>query len=75
MSPTFQALGIDRMTREQRLELVQEIWDSIAAEPTPVPLSDALHEELLRRNAEDDANPEDVVPWEQVKAEIFPRLK
>ena len=30
MSPTFQALGIDRLDVEQRLALVQEIWDSIA---------------------------------------------
>jgi putative addiction module component (TIGR02574 family) len=75
MVPTVQSLGIDRLSREQRIALVQEIWDTIAAEPTPPLLTEAQRLELQRRVAEDDANPDDVVPWEQVKAQTLARLK
>jgi putative addiction module component (TIGR02574 family) len=63
------------MTREERLRLVQEIWDTIAAEPHPPLLSEAQRRELEQRIAEDDAAPDDVIPWEQVKAEALARLK
>jgi len=74
MPATIKSLGIDRLPREDRLALVQEIWDSIAAERQPL-LTEAQRQELERRIAEDDAAPEDVIPWEQVKAETLARLK
>ena len=75
MSPTAKSLGIDRLPRDVRVALVQEIWDTIAAETNVVPLSEAQRAELERRLAEDEANPEDVVPWEEVKAKALARLK
>ena len=75
MSPTVQTLGIDQMTRAQRIVLVQEIWDTIAAENSTPPLTESQRLELRRRVAEDDASPDDVVPWEQVKAQTLSRLK
>ena len=59
----------------QRIALVQEIWDTIAAEPHPPLLTEAQRRELERRVAEDDANPNDVVSWEQVKAQALSRLR
>jgi putative addiction module component (TIGR02574 family) len=75
MAQTVQTLGIDQMTREQRIALVQEIWDTIAAESQPPLLTESQRTELRRRVAEDDASPDDVVPWEQVKAQTLARLK
>ena len=75
MMPTIHTLGIDQMTRAERIALVQEIWDTIAAESPPPLLTESQRTELRRRVAEDDANPEDVVPWEQVKAQTLGRLK
>jgi putative addiction module component (TIGR02574 family) len=75
MSSTVQSLGIDRLSREQRIALVLEIWDTIAAEPSQPLLTEAQRRELERRVAEDDASPDDVVPWEQVKAQALSRLK
>jgi putative addiction module component (TIGR02574 family) len=63
------------MSREQRIELVQEIWDAIAAECIPPTLTEEERLELQRRIDEDDSNPDDVVPWEQVKAQALGRLK
>jgi putative addiction module component (TIGR02574 family) len=75
MAPTIQSLGIDRLSRDERIALVLEIWDTIAAEPAPPLLTEAQRQELQRRVAEDDASPDDVVPWEQVKAQTLARLK
>jgi putative addiction module component (TIGR02574 family) len=68
----MEKMGIDQLSVEERLLLIQEIWDSIGQDQLP-PLSDAQRQELERRLEEDDANPEDVVPWEQVKAESLAR--
>jgi putative addiction module component (TIGR02574 family) len=60
-------LGIDRLSREERLSLVQQIWDSVAAEGGSL-LTDAHRRELERRADEDDADPDGGIPWEDVKA-------
>jgi putative addiction module component (TIGR02574 family) len=75
MSPTVQSLGIDQFPREQLIVLVQDIWSLIAVEPHQPFLTDSQRGELKRRIAEDNANPDDVVPWEQVKAQALTRLK
>jgi putative addiction module component (TIGR02574 family) len=72
---TIQTLGIDRLSRDQRIKLVLEIWDSIAAEPYQSLLTAAQRQELKRRVADDDAAPDDVFPWDQVKAEALSRLE
>ena len=75
MVPNLQALGIDRMSVEERIALATAIWDSIAAEPHPPLLTEAQRLELERRLADHAANPDDVVPWEQVKAEALARFQ
>ena len=67
MPPTLESLGLDRLPSSDRLAVAQALWDSVAAEsPAPV-LSDARRQELRRRVAEDDATPDDLVPWEEVR--------
>ena len=68
MAATLKSLGIDRLDVEERLALVEEIWESIAAESAALPLTPAQQRELDSRIDDDDANPDYVVPWEQVKA-------
>lgn len=75
MPVSLEALGIDRMSIEDRLSLVQAIWESIANAAERPPLSDALRAELDRRLADHRANPADVVPWEEVKAAAQTRMK
>jgi putative addiction module component (TIGR02574 family) len=53
--------------------MIEEIWDSIDAEDSAaVQLSDAQRAELQARMADDDANPDDVVSWEDVKPPTRP---
>jgi putative addiction module component (TIGR02574 family) len=75
MPPTLEALGIDRLSVEDRIALALAIWDSIAAEPHPPLLTEAQRQELQRRLDDHEANPDDVVPWEQVKAEALARFR
>ena len=74
MPPTLTALGIDRLSVEERLTLVQEIWDSISAEVEDAPLSEAQRREIDRRLAAHRTNPESAIPWERVEAEALARL-
>lgn len=56
----------------ERIQLVEDIWDSIAAEaPDTVELSQAQKSELHRRVVEHRADPSTAVPWEQVRAKLF----
>ena len=74
MSPTMEDLGIDRLSSEDRISLAQEILDSVMADRAPATLSQTKRDELRRRVAEHEANPNDVVPWEQVQAEAAARI-
>ena len=64
-----------RLPVAERIRLVEAIWDSIAEESDAVPLTDAQRAELDRRLAEHQADPDDVVPWEDIKASITKRLQ
>jgi len=75
MGISIKSLGIDRLSVEERLALVEELWDSIAKDCTSVPLTDAQRTELDRRLTEHEAHPQNVVSWEEVKASITERLK
>jgi putative addiction module component (TIGR02574 family) len=59
----------------ERIGLVEAIWDTIVAEPGQPELSEAQKQELERRLAAHAALPNDVVPWEQVKAQALARAK
>ena len=55
----------------ERLQLVEDLWDSIAEVPEAIELSEAQRDELDRRlNAYHD-NPESGSPWMEVKERIL----
>lgn len=66
--PTLEALGIDRMSADERLALIAASWDSIATQTEATPLTDAQKAEVERRWAAYQANPQAAIPWEQVEA-------
>jgi putative addiction module component (TIGR02574 family) len=75
VSTLLQALGLDQLPPDDRRVLAQELWDSLADDASPFPLTDAQRRELERRLAEYDANPDNVVSWEEVKARTAARLR
>ncbi len=72
--PLLTELHIDRLSVEDRLLLVEEIWDSIAQTQQTVPLSESQQQELERRLRDQEQNPDDFVSWETVKAATLARL-
>jgi putative addiction module component (TIGR02574 family) len=70
MSVTLQQFGIDRLSIAERLELAQAIWESVVAEGAVPPLTEAQQADLTRRLAQLDADPDNVLTWEQIKAHV-----
>jgi putative addiction module component (TIGR02574 family) len=66
MSPTLKALGIDHLSVDQRILLVEEIWDSIAEKEKEIPLTEAQRLDLERRITAYEANPKAGSSWEEV---------
>ncbi|MFO1253103.1 MAG: addiction module protein [Inhella sp.] len=67
MPPELRALSL-----AERLQLVEDVWDSIVEDSAgELPVSEAQREELRRRLAAHEAHPEQAVPWEQVRAALF----
>jgi putative addiction module component (TIGR02574 family) len=60
-APVF-ALG-----RAERLQLVEDLWDSIAQEEANPPVPEAKAEELRRRKARFAEHPASGRSWEEVK--------
>ena len=54
----------------ERIQLVEDVWDSIAAVPDAVPLTEPQKEELDRRLDSYHQNPDAGSPWEFVKERI-----
>jgi putative addiction module component (TIGR02574 family) len=59
---------ISRLSVDERLELIGQLWDSLAHEP--LPLSTAQQKELDRRLASLDHERADGQSWEQLRAEL-----
>jgi len=74
MSTTLEALGINSMCVDERIALIQEIWDSLEAVQEQVLLTEAQKAELDRRVAAHQENPAAVIPWEQIKTEALGRF-
>ena len=54
----------------ERLQLVQDIWDSIAELPESLELTEEQKVEIERRRNEYLANPKSLISWQDVKARI-----
>ncbi len=64
-----------RLSPEERIQLAEDLWDSVAAQPERLPpLSDAQRAEIERRLAEHERNPAAAITWEEVRARLWARL-
>lgn len=58
------AFDFSHLTPEERIQLAEDLWDSL--EPAAVPLTDAQRAELERRRALHEADPARGRPWREV---------
>ena len=63
--------SIKNLPVSERIQLVEDIWDSIAEDAGPLELSADERQELQRRWSEHQADPSSSVPWEEVRASLF----
>ncbi len=54
----------------ERIQLAEDIWDSIVAFPEAVPLTDAQKEELDRRLQAYAQNPNEGISWNELKEKL-----
>jgi len=64
-----------KLSAAERLELVEELWDSVSDDDEALVLSDEQRADLERRLAEADADPTGGSPWEEVRERIRNRSR
>jgi len=64
---------IARLSPEERLALISQLWDSL--EDSQVPLPDAQQAELRRRLTSLDQDRGKAVTWEQLRSELARRCR
>ena len=59
-----------QMSVAERIQLVEDIWDSIASSPESIPVTDAQKEELDRRLQAHAQKPGGGVSWDELKERV-----
>lgn len=54
----------------ERVQLAEDIWDSLAASQEDIPVTDAQREELDRRLDAHARAPEAALPWDEVRGRL-----
>ncbi len=62
-----------QLTDEERVELLDRLWDLIPIDSDALPVPEWHRDELDRRSAEYDENPKIAMSWEEVKARLLAR--
>ncbi len=60
---------INNLSAAEKAELLDTVWESLEADA--VSLTDAQRAELDLRITRHEQNPSDVIPWQQVRADLF----
>lgn len=71
MHPT--TISIFDLSPSEKLQLVEDLWDDLAATPEAVPVHDWHQEELARRRANLMQHPASGLTWEDVQRRLRSR--
>ena len=69
-----QLSDILQLSVAERIQLVEDIWDSIATVPEAISLTDEQKAELERRLETYQANPSEGIPWKDLKEKLRQRV-
>ena len=69
------AVDISALSVPERIQLAEDLWDSVAAADADIPLTSAQVEELDRRLDDLERNPNAGVPWEVARARLEERVR
>ena len=67
-------LDIAKLSVAERIQLAEDLWDSVSAETADLPLTEAQKAELDRRIADLERDPQAGESWEVVRDRIEKRL-
>lgn len=70
MAVSIESLGIDRLSVQERLELIEQIWDSLPETVAPEEVPEWHLVELAKRRTEAEANPGQGRPWREFLREL-----
>ena len=70
---TLHGVSVFDLSPAEKLQLVEDLWDDLAANPADIPVYDWQKEELERRKANLAANPASGLSWEEVKRQVRSR--
>lgn len=70
---TRDGVPIDQLSPSEKLQLVEDLWDDLAATPDAIPVHDWQRDELDRRKAAHAGDPASGLTWEDVKRDIRQR--
>jgi putative addiction module component (TIGR02574 family) len=56
---------IASLTPEEKLRLLEELWDDLSEHPANIPIHEWQIEELDRRKANLEAHPDSALTWEE----------
>jgi putative addiction module component (TIGR02574 family) len=73
METRMNSASIFDLSPSEKLQLVEDLWDDLAAVPETVPVYDWQKLELARRKASLLKNPASGLPWEEVKRKVRAR--
>jgi putative addiction module component (TIGR02574 family) len=73
MSLTLEQFGIERLSILDRLVLIGLIWDSVTDAVPGAPVPEWHLEEVARRRAAAEADPNAARPWDGVRARLLDR--
>ena len=68
-------VDIAALTPEERLSLLEQLWDSLTATPEVIPLTEAQRDELDRRLDDLEVDGPVGIPWEDVLSRIRNRSR
>jgi putative addiction module component (TIGR02574 family) len=72
--PQVAATDLFSLSIPERIQLVEDIWDSIAVYPEKVELTPDIRSELDIRLAEHELHPDDVLSWDEVRSHLWRSL-
>lgn len=69
------AVDIKLLSREEQLELLDQLWESLGRDPEAFPLTDSQREELDRRLDELERDGPTGLTWDEVVAQARDRSR
>ncbi len=70
---SLNTVSVFDLTPPEKLQLVEDLWDDLAAIPEEIPVYEWQKEELARRKANLKSNPASGLSWAEVKLKVRSR--